>query len=76
MGNIIKSIVECDSVYGMALVLACFVFFFVTVHYALPLLCNFVITITRTICNTVKTYNSFHAKVEVDDVSVETDLNR
>ena len=76
MRNIIENVVACESVYGMVLVLACFVFFFITIHYALPLLCNFGITITRTICNTVKTYNSFHAKVEVDDVSVETDLKR
>ena len=76
MGDIIESVVECDSVYGMVLVLACLVFFFITIHYALPLLCNFGITSIRTICNTVKTFNSFHAKVEVDDVSVETDLNR
>jgi len=76
MGNIIESVVECDLVYGMVLVLACLVFFFITIHYALPLLCNFGITITRTICNTIKIYNSFHAKIEVDDVSVETDLNR
>ena len=76
MENIIKSVVECDSVYGMVLVIACLVFFFVTIHYVLPLLCDFGITAIRTICNTVKTFNSFHAKVEVDDVSVETDLNR
>ena len=76
MGNIIKSVVEYDSVYGMVLVLAYFVFFFITIHYALPLLCDFGIKTIRTICNTVKTYDSFHAKVEVDDISVETDLNR
>lgn len=76
MGNIIESVVECDSVYGMVLVLACLVFFFITIHYALPLLCDFGIKAIRTICNTIKTYDSFHAKVEVDDVSVETDLNR
>lgn len=76
MGDIIKSVVECDSVYVMVLVLACLVFFFVTIHYALALLCDFGIKSIRTICNTFKTFNSFHAKVEVDDVSVETDLNR
>ena len=76
MGDIIESVVECGSAYGMVLVLTCLVFFFITIHYALPLLCNFSITSIRTICNTVKTFNSFHAKVEVDDVSVETDLNR
>ena len=76
MGDIIESVVECDSVYGMVLVLACLVFFFIAIHYALPLLCDFGIKAIRTICNTIKTFNSFHAKVEVDDVSVETDLNR
>lgn len=76
MGDIIKSVAECDSVYGMVLVLACLVFFFITIHYALPLLCDFGITTIRAICNTIKTFNSFHAKVEVDDVSVETDLSR
>ena len=76
MGNIIESVVECESVYGMVLVLACLVFFFITIHYALPLLCSTLTKVVYKICNTVKTYNSFHAKVEVDDVSVETDLNR
>ena len=76
MGNIIESVVNCGSAYGMICVIACLVFFFVTIHYVLPLLCDFGITAIRTICNTVKTFNSFHAKVEVDDVSVETDLNR
>ena len=76
MENIIKYAVECGSVYGMVLVLAYLVFFFISIHYALPLLCDFGIKAIRTICNTVKTFNSFHAKVEVDDVSVETDLNR
>lgn len=76
MGDIIKSVVECDSVYRMVLAIACFVFFFITIHYALPLLCDFGIKTIRTMCNTIKTYDSFYAKVEVDDVSVETDLNR
>ena len=76
MGDIIESVVECDSVYGMVLVLACLVFFFITIHYALPLLCNFGITSIRTICNTVKTFNSFHAKASVKDASIETDLHR
>ena len=76
MESIIKYAVECESVYGMILVLACLVFFFITIHYALPLLCSTLIKVVYKICNTVKTYNSFHAKVEVDDVSVETNLNR
>lgn len=76
MEDIIKYAVECESVYGMVLVLSTYIFFYFTIHYALPLLCNLIITVTRTICNTVKAYNSFHAKVEVDDVSIETDLNR
>ena len=76
MGNIIESVVECESVYGMVLVLACLVFFFITSHYALPLLCSTLIKVVYKICNTAKTYNWFHAKVEVNDVSVEADLNR
>ena len=76
MGNIIESVVECESVYGMVLVLACLVFFFITIHYALPLLCDFGIKSIRTICNTIKTYDSFHAKASVKDASIETDLHR
>lgn len=31
MGNIIESVVECDSWYGMVCVLASFIFFYATI---------------------------------------------
>ena len=79
MENIIKYVVECGSAYGVVALAILFLGLSVlgliaykTIQLVLPNLYK----ITCKICNTVKTYNSFHAKVEVDDVSVETDLNR
>lgn len=76
MGSIIENAVMCNSWYGMVCVLGYFVFLYLTIHYALPLLCDFFYKTICKICNTYKTYDMVYAKIEVDDVSIETDLNR
>lgn len=79
MGNIIESVVKCGSVYGVVALAILFLGLSVlgliaykTIQLVLPNLYK----ITCKICNTVTKYKDIHAKVEVDDVSVETDLHR
>lgn len=72
MGNIIKSVVECGSAYGMVCVLGSFVFFYATICRVLP----FIYRITCKICNTLVKYKDVNAKASVKDVSFETELHR
>ena len=79
MGDIIKSVVECDSWYGIVALAILFIGLSVLgliaykiIQLALP----YIYKIVCKICNTVKKYKGVHAKIEVNDVSVETDLNR
>lgn len=79
MEDIIKYAVECDSVYGIAALAVTFLGFAIlgfiaykTIQIVLPYLYN----ITCKICNTVKTYKDVHAKAEVKDVSIETELHQ
>lgn len=79
MENIIKSVVECDSVYGIVALAVTLLGFallgfiaYKTIHIVLPYIYN----ITCKICNTIKTYKDVHAKANVKDVSFETELHR
>ena len=79
MENIIKSVVECDSAYGIVALAVTFLGFtllgfiaYKTIQIVLPCLYN----ITCKICNTIKTYKEVHTKAEVRDISFETDLHR
>ncbi len=72
MENIIKSAVECDSWYGMVCVLACLIFFYVTIRFALP----YIFKIVCKICNALVKYKDVHTKTNVKDVSFETELHR
>lgn len=72
MGNIIRSAVECDSVYGMVCVLASFILFYATIRFVLP----YIYKIVCKICNTLVMYKDVHAKANVNVVSFETELHR
>ena len=72
MGNIIKSVVECASVYGMVCVLASLIFFYTTIRFVLP----YIYKIVCKICNTLVKYKDVHTKANVKDVSFETELHR
>ena len=72
MGNIIKSVVECGSLYGMVCILATFVFFYATIRFVLP----YIYKIVCKICNTLLKYKDIHAKACVKDASFETELHR
>ena len=72
MGNIIESVVECGSVYGMVCVIASFIFFYLSIRFVFPYLYK----ITCKICNTLVKYNDVRAKASINDVSFETELHR
>lgn len=72
MGNIIESVVECGSLYGMVCVLVSFIFFYATIRFVVPYIYK---TICK-LCNTLVKYKDVHAKANVNDVSFETELHR
>ena len=72
MENIIENVVECGSAYGMICVLANFVFFYAIIRFVLP----YIYKIVFKLCNTLVGYKDVHAKANVKDVSVETELHR
>lgn len=72
MENIIKSAVECDSLYGMVCILACLIFFYATIRFVMP----YIYKIVCKLCNILVKYKDVHAKANVKDVSFETDLHR
>ena len=72
MGNIIKSVVECASAYGMVCVLASLIFFYATIRFVL----SYTYKIVCKMCNTLVKYKDVHTKANVKDVSFETELHR
>ena len=79
MENIIKSVVECGSAYGV--VALAILFFGFTVleliaYKTIQLVLHCIYKIVCKYCNTVKKYKDVHAKASVKDVSIETDLHR
>lgn len=70
MGNIIESVVECGSAYGMVCVLCSFIFFYAAIRFALP----YIYKIICKLCNTLVKYKDVHAKSNVNDVSFEAEL--
>lgn len=72
MENIIKSVVECDSAYGMVCVLASLIFFYATIRFVMP----YIYKIICKICNALVKYKDVHTKANVKDVSFETELHR
>lgn len=72
MENIIKSAVECGSVYGMVCVLASFIFFYATIRFVMP----YIYKIVYKICNTLVKYKDVHTKANIKDISFETELHR
>lgn len=72
MENIIESVVEYGSAYGMVCVLASFILFYATIRFVL----HYIYKSVCKICNTLVKYNDVHAKANVKDVSFETELHR
>jgi len=72
MENIIKNVVECDTLYGMVCVLTCLLFFYAVIRLVLP----YIYKIVCKLCNTLVKYKDVHTKANVKDVSFETELHR
>lgn len=72
MENIIESVVECGSAYGMVCVLASFIFFYATIRFVML----YIYKIVCKICNTLVKYKDIHTKANVKDVSFKTELHR
>lgn len=72
MENIIKSVVECNSWYGMVCVLVSFIFFYATIRFVVP----YIYKIVCKFCNTLVKYKDVHTKTNVKNVSFETELHR
>jgi len=72
MENIIKYVVECDTLYGMVCVLACLLFFYTTIRFVLP----YIYKIVCKLCSTLAKYKDVRTKANVKDVSFETKLHR
>ena len=70
MGNIIKSVFECASAYGMICVLASLIFFYATIRFV----SLYIYKIVCKMCNTLVKYKDVHSKANVKDVSFETEL--
>ena len=79
MGNIIESVVECGSAYGVVELAILFLGLSVLgliAYKAIQLVLPNLYKITCKICNTVTKYKDVHAKTNVKNVSFETDLHR
>ncbi len=72
MGNIIESVAECNSLYGMVCVIASLIFFYITIRFVLP----YIYKIVCKMCNTLVKYKDVHTKANVKDVFFETELHR
>lgn len=72
MGNIIESVVEYFTAYGMVCVLAGFIFFYAAIRFVMP----YIYKIICKICNILATYKDVYTKANVNDVSFETELHR
>lgn len=72
MENIIESVVECESLYGMICVLASLIFFYAIIRFVLP----YIYKIVCKLCDTLVKYKNVRAKTNVKDVSFETELHR
>ncbi len=79
MGNIIESVVGCDSMYGIAALAILFLGFSVLglfVYKTIQLVLPHLYRTTCKICNIVTKYKDVHTKANVKDVSFETELHR
>lgn len=72
MGEIIKSVVACNSVYGMVCIIAVCIFIYATIRYVMP----YIYKIICKVFNTLVKYKDVRTKASVKDVSFETDLHR
>ncbi len=72
MGNIIESVVECSSLYGMICVLACFLFFYAVIRFVVTWLYKYLCKF----CNTLVKYKVVRTKAYAYVVSFETVLHR
>lgn len=70
MGNIIESVIERASSYGIVCVLCSFIFFYAVVRLAL----HYIYKIICKLCNTLVKYKDVHAKSNVNNVSFEAEL--
>lgn len=52
MGNIIESVIECGSAYGMVCVLSSFIFFYATIRFVM----HYIYKVVCKICNTLVKY--------------------
>lgn len=72
MENIVKYVVECDSMYGMICITFLFITIYAIIHFVVPYLYKALCKI----CNTFVKYNDVHTKTAFKDTSFEVDLKR
>ena len=79
MENIIKYVVECDSLYGVVALMLLFLgqsvlglIIYKTIHLVVPYLYKALCKI----CDTIVKYKDVHAKADVKDASFEADLHQ
>jgi hypothetical protein len=72
MENIIQSIIECDSLYGMICYICSLFFIYILVRFSLPWINKYL----GKICNLISKYKDINIKACVDDVSIETELHK
>lgn len=79
MENIIKSVVECDSWYGvaaLAVMLLGFIVLSIIAFKTIQLVLPYLYKIISKLCSTIQKYKDVHAKANVRDVvEFETDLH-
>jgi hypothetical protein len=79
MGRTIQSIVECNSLYGMASLAIGFIgiiILTIIAYKALICILNCLYKVVCKICNTFSKYKDIDTKTCVDKVSIETKLHR
>ena len=72
MENIVKYVVECDSLYGMICVIFLFITTYAIIHFVVP----YIYKAICKICNTIVKYNDVHAKAATKNTSFEVDLKQ
>ena len=63
MENIIKNVVECESLYGMICVLVSFIFFYAIIRFVLP----YIYRIVCKLCNTLVKHKDVYTKINVKE---------
>lgn len=79
MENIIKSIIECDSIYGivaLSVFLLGVALVLLVINKIIQTILPYLDIIICKLCDTIKSYKKIRSKTNVKDASFETELHR